>query len=277
MKVLNSSLSTEAPLNQTELLPKVSLLETLVSTAPYSEFLQNIISLAQKKISSYVCFANVHMLMESRQDQAFKQVVNQANMVTPDGRPLSVLMRLQYGIRQDRVCGMDLLPDLLREAETQELSVYFYGSTPEVLEAIRQRIAQEYPNLRIAGLESPPFRQLTPEEDQEAVARINASGAHLVLVSLGCPKQEKWMAAHRGQVESCMLGLGQAFLTYTGMEKRLPAWARNLSLEWAYRFYLEPRRLWKRYLVGNSWFLYSAIKSVLFKSKYKTSEQYIVK
>ena len=257
---------------QGEVLPKVDLLNTRVSTAHYSEFLQEIINLAQKRASSYVCFANVHMLTESKQDEAFRKVVNQADLVTPDGRPLSILMRLQYGIHQERVCGMDLMPDLLREAEAQKLSVYFYGSTPEVLEAIRQRITQEYPTLRIAGLESPPFRPLTPEEDKEAVARINASGANLVLVSLGCPKQEKWMASHRGQVDACMLGLGQAFLTYTGMEKRLPKWARNLSLEWAYRFYLEPKRLWKRYLVGNSWFLYNAFKSIVFGKRLQNDE-----
>ncbi len=219
--------------------------------------------MAHQRRSSYVCFANVHMLMEAYYDPDFNEVVNQADMVAPDGRPLSVLMKLQYGIRQDRVCGMDLLPDLLVEAERQGLSVYFYGSTPETLEAIRQRISREHPSLQIAGLESPPFRPLTPEEDQNAIAGINASGAHLVLVSLGCPKQEKWMADHQGPVKACMLGLGQAFLTYAGTEKRLPKWARDYALEWAYRFYLEPRRLWKRYLVGNSWFLYNALKSII--------------
>lgn len=242
---------------------KVKLIRTWVTSVPYRQFVTEIATLAQKRQSSYVCFANVHMLMEAYRQPEFNEIVNQADLVAPDGRPLSILMRLQYGIRQERVCGMDLLPDLLQEAEQQGLSVYFYGSTTETLEAIRQRVAQELPALRIAGLESPPFRPLTSEEDADAVARINTSGANLVFVSLGCPKQEKWMADHLGSVDACMLGLGQAFLTYAGTEKRLPKWARDFALEWAYRFYLEPRRLWKRYLVGNSWFLYNALKSIV--------------
>lgn len=244
---------------------KVKLIHTWVTSAPYQQFIGEIVSLARQRQSSYICFANVHMLMEAYYHPDFNEVVNQADMVAADGRPLTVLMQLQYGIQQDRICGMDLLPDLLREAEKEGLSVYFYGSTSETLEAIHQRITQEHPSLQIAGLDSPPFRPLTPEEDQDAVARINASKAHLVLVSLGCPKQEKWMADHQGAVKACMLGVGQAFLTYAGTEKRLPKWARDYALEWAYRLYLEPRRLWKRYLVGNSWFLYNALKSLLSK------------
>ncbi len=242
---------------------KVQLIRTWVTTAPYGQFIREIAERAQQRQSAYVCFANVHMLMEAYDDPSFNQVVNQADLVAPDGRPLSVLMRWQYGLRQDRVCGMDLLPDLLRAAEARGLSVYFYGSTQETLDAIEVRLGQEYPALRVAGLESPPFRPLTAEEDQAAVERINASGANLVFVSLGCPKQERWMADHRGRVPACMLGLGQAFLTYAGTEKRLPRWARDFALEWAYRLYLEPKRLWRRYLVGNTWFLYNAFISIV--------------
>lgn len=244
-------------------LKKVRLIRTWVTTAPYRQFIRAIAERAQQRQSAYVCFANVHMLMEAHHDPGFNQVVNQADLVAPDGRPLSVLMRWQYGLRQDRVCGMDLLPDLLRTAAKQNLSVYFYGSTQETLDAIEARLLQDHPTLRIAGMESPPFRPLTAEEDQAAVERINASEAHLVFVSLGCPKQERWMADHQGRVPACMLGLGQAFLTYAGTEKRLPRWARDFALEWAYRLYLEPKRLWKRYLVGNTWFLYNALISIV--------------
>ncbi len=243
-------------------LKKVQLICTWVTTASYQQFVAEIADRARQRQSAYICFANVHMLMEAYYDSGFNQVVNRADLVAPDGRPLSVLMRWQYSIRQDRVCGMDLLPDLLRTAADQDLSVYFYGSTQETLDAIQARLSQDHPTLRIAGLESPPFRALTAKEDQAAVDRINASGANLVFVSLGCPKQERWMAAHQGQVQACMLGLGQAFLTYAGTEKRLPRWARDFALEWVYRLYLEPKRLWKRYLVGNTWFLYNALISI---------------
>lgn len=257
-------MATKAPIGTlTRPLRKVQIIRTWVTNAPYRRFIREITEYAQRRQSSYVCFANVHMLMEAHRNPAFNQVVNQAELVAPDGRPLSVLMRWQYGLQQDRVCGMDLLPDLLRAAEEQSLSVYFYGSTQATLDIIEQRLQREYPTLRVAGLESPPFRPLSAEEDQAAVDRINASGAHLVFVSLGCPKQERWMADHRGRVHTCMLGLGQAFLTFAGTEKRLPRWARDFALEWVYRLYLEPGRLWKRYLVGNTWFLYNALIRVV--------------
>ncbi len=246
------------------LLPaKVQVIRSHVTRAPYQQFLDSIIQLAVRRQSSYVCFANVHMLMEADQQSDFREVVNEADLVAPDGRPVSLLMNYRYGIQQDRVCGMDLFPDLLRAAEAASLSVFFYGSTEEVLHAIEEKAQREFPQLKIAGTYSPPFRPLTPEEDQAATDMINQSGAHLVFVSLGCPKQERWMHQHRPQVQACMLGLGQAFLTYTGYEKRLPAWARNFSLEWVYRLYLEPRRLWKRYLVGNSRFLWRAVQSLV--------------
>ncbi|MGB3848562.1 MAG: WecB/TagA/CpsF family glycosyltransferase [Tunicatimonas sp.] len=257
-------MTTEAPPDTVaQPLRKVQLIRTWVTTAPYRRFIREIIGYAQRRQSSYVCFANVHMLMEAHRNPDFNQVVNQAELVAPDGRPLSVLMRWQFGLQQDRVCGMDLLPDLLRSAAEQSLSVYFYGSTQANLDIIEQRLKHEYPTLHIAGLESPPFRPLSAEEDQDAVDRINNSGAHLVFVSLGCPKQERWMADHRGRVHACMLGLGQAFLTFAGTEKRLPRWAHDYALEWAYRLYLEPGRLWKRYLVGNTWFLYNALIRVI--------------
>ena len=242
---------------------KVKLIRTWVTSTSYRQFIDRICELARQRQSSYVCFANVHMLMEAYQYPDFNEIVNRAELVAPDGRPLSLLMKYQYGILQERTCGMDLFPDILRAAEAQGLSVYFYGSTPEVLQAIEDKAGQQYPSLKIVGAESPPFRPLTAEEDQAAVGRINRSGAHLVFVSLGCPKQEKWMHAHQHRVQACMLGLGQAFLTYTGQEKRLPQWARNLSLEWAYRLYLEPQRLWKRYLIGNTRFLWLATRSLI--------------
>lgn len=245
------------------MLPKVKLFDTWVSTATYEQYLQSILQLAEARKSSYVCFANVHMLMEASQKPAFKHVVNRADIVTPDGRPVSVLMNRQYKLKQERACGMDLLPDILREAEKSGLSVFFYGSTNEVLQAVTQKARQEFSSLKIAGAYSPPFRPLSREEDEAVVKMINASDANLVFVSLGCPKQEKWMYEHKRIVNACMLGLGQAFLTYADLEKRLPRWARDLSLEWAYRLYLEPKRLWKRYLVGNSRFLWMAGKSLV--------------
>jgi N-acetylglucosaminyldiphosphoundecaprenol N-acetyl-beta-D-mannosaminyltransferase len=248
-------------------LTKVDLLGCQVNRGSYQEILDAIMEQGSSNRSSYVCFANVHMLYEAGQNDHFKEVVNQADLVCPDGMPLSVLMRMQYNIKQQRACGMDIFPDVLSEASKRGLSVFFYGSTPDLLDQLCDKAQQTYPDLTLAGAYSPPFRQLTPGEDAEVVKMINQSGANFVFVSLGCPKQEQWMNEHRGSISACMLGLGQAFRTFTGVEKRLPRWARNLSLEWLYRFYLEPRRLWKRYLTGNSWFLFEAGRVMLSGKK----------
>jgi N-acetylglucosaminyldiphosphoundecaprenol N-acetyl-beta-D-mannosaminyltransferase len=247
------------------MLTKVQLFRTLVSTGSYQDYLQQIICLAATRTSSYVCFANVHMLMEAYQQPEFNQVVNAADIVAPDGRPLSFLMRHHYAINQPRVCGMDMFTDILDAAQQKEVSIFFYGSTPEVLATVITKAQQEFPLLLIAGSYSPPFRPLTLEEDQAVVAIIKASKAQLVFVSLGCPKQEKWMYEHREHLAACMLGLGQAFLVYAGLEKRLPIWARNLSLEWLYRLYQEPNRLWKRYLKTNSMFILLAGKDIFLR------------
>lgn len=242
---------------------KEPFFSTFVSTGEFSEFVDSIFHLAESKPSSYVCFANAHMVVEAHRDPAFNKVVNEADVVAPDGKPLAVFLRLARGMNQPRVCGMDILPVLLREAERRSKAVYFYGTQDTTLDAIRKKANAEFPNLRIAGMYSPPFRALTADEENDIVARINDSRPDLLFVALGCPKQEKWMAAHKDKINACMLGLGQAFQVYAGLEKRLPVWMRNLSLEWLYRFYLEPKRLWKRYLVTNSMFLFLSAKYIL--------------
>jgi N-acetylglucosaminyldiphosphoundecaprenol N-acetyl-beta-D-mannosaminyltransferase len=148
------------------------------------------------------------------------------------------------------------MPDLFAAAEKSGLSVFFYGSTEGVLKGILQRIDREHPQLEVAGAYSPPFRELSDSEQKEHVARINASGAQIVFVSLGCPKQEIWMARNMGKINAVMIGVGNAFPVYDGRECRAPQWMQKLSLEWFHRLCQEPRRLWKRYLVTNSIFLW---------------------
>ncbi|WP_461490687.1 WecB/TagA/CpsF family glycosyltransferase [Pontibacter sp. HJ8] len=261
---LSDTLTSVAP--APPLREKRRLLRSLITAGSFNEFVEHIFWLTENRSSSYVCFANVHMLVEAYKDRQFNHVLNQADVASPDGGPVSKLMKLQYGQEQDRVPGMDLMPRLLEEAAARGKSVYFYGSTDDVLEAVAATAKAKHPDLRIAGYYSPPFRQLTQEEDEAIVDRINDSGADLVFVALGCPKQERWMADHKGRVNACMLGVGQAYMTYAGLEKRLPKWARDLSLEWTYRLYQEPRRLWKRYLVTNSLFVFLTLKGLLLPS-----------
>jgi N-acetylglucosaminyldiphosphoundecaprenol N-acetyl-beta-D-mannosaminyltransferase len=230
-----------------------------ISTGTYHDFIREIFQLVKYKIPSYVCFANVHMVVEAQRDVSFQKVLNGANIAAPDGKPVSLAMKFINKHDQERVCGMDMMPDLLREAETRGKSVYFYGDTPEVLAAIVEKTKKNFPDLRISGSYSPPFRELSDEESADMVNMIREASPDLVFVSLGCPKQEKWMAKYRDKLGACLLGVGQAFRVYAGLEKRLPAWMRNLCLEWLYRLCLEPRRLWKRYLVTNTYFLLLAV------------------
>ena len=184
--------------------------------------------------------------------------------------PLVIALRWLYGIKQDRLAGMDLMPSILVEAEKKNISVFFYGSTKQNLEAISTYVNSAYPNLSVAGVHSPPFRQLTNLEELDIINKINNSGASLVFVSLGCPKQENWMYSMNGKINGVMLGVGNAFLTTAGLENRAPNWMRRASLEWLHRLIIEPRRLWKRYLLTNTLFLLLLVREVIINkiSKY---------
>lgn len=195
------------------------------------------------------------MIVESRQDQALKAAVDGADLAAPDGMPLCKVLKMKDNIEQERVAGMDLVPELLHRAAQEGLKVFFYGDTDEVLDALSQKSQTDFADLQIAGRYSPPFRALSEQEDQEIVDMINDSDADIVFVALGCPKQEKWMAAHKGRVHASMLGIGNAFRTYLGYEKRAPKWMQKFALEWLYRLAQNPRRLFKRYFVSNSIFL----------------------
>lgn len=245
------------------MLSKQLVLDSGISTGSFDDFVENILQLGASRSSAYVCCANVHMVVEAHRDSSFRQVLDEADLVTPDGGPVASIAGWIGGHPQARVAGMDLVPALLAEAARRGQSVYFYGTTDEVLAAIVARARRELPTLRLVGTCAPPFRALTPAEEAAHVAAINAADPDLLFVALGCPRQERWMAAHRGQIKACMLGVGQAFLVYAEMEQRLPVWARRLWLEWAYRLWLEPRRLWRRYLVTNSRFLYLMARKTL--------------
>jgi N-acetylglucosaminyldiphosphoundecaprenol N-acetyl-beta-D-mannosaminyltransferase len=212
------------------------IISLFISTGLYDSFIHRIIELARKKQSSYVCVANVHMTIEAYWDSKFADMVNDADLVTPDGMPLAKAMKLLYGLRQDRVAGMDLLPDLLEKAEKENLGVFFYGGTDEMLQKTKAFVQATYPDLKEQAYYSPPFRALTAEEEVSVIQQINNSGAQLVFVALGCPKQEKWMAGMKGKINACMLGIGGALPVMIGMQKRAPQWMQKLSLEWLVPF-----------------------------------------
>ncbi|QEM11989.1 WecB/TagA/CpsF family glycosyltransferase [Mucilaginibacter rubeus] len=242
---------------------KRTFISLKISVGKYSEFINEIIDLALLKKSSYVCVANVHMLIEAYNDDNFADVVNNADIVTPDGMPLALAIKFKYGTKQDRVDGMSLLPDLIKEATQKDVSVYFYGGTEEAIKQTRDYLDQHYPNLRVAGMYSPPFRPLTSDEEEVIVKNINDSGAQILFVALGCPKQERWMASMKGRVNCVMVGIGGALPVFVGLQKRAPVFLQKLSLEWLFRLFQEPKRLFKRYFLTNTLFIYLVSKKGL--------------
>ena len=246
---------------------KFPIISINISTGLYQNFLSRIIEMTEND-STYTCIANVHMLVEAYKDPGFSAIVNNADMVTPDGVPLTWGLKLIHGIKQERVAGMDLLPDLLKLAEEKLVPVYFYGGTEDMLCKIDKNIKPKYPNLHIAGTYSPPFKPLSIEKEQEIIIHINDSGAKLVFVILGCPKQEKWMSSMKGKINATMVGIGGALPVLLGLQKRAPKWMQNAGLEWVFRFCQEPRRLFKRYTITNTLFFFLIIREWLY-SKFK--------
>ncbi len=229
----------------------------------WDEALQRLLAWSRERRSRVVCICNVHSVVTARRDPAFAAVLREAELCTPDGAPVAWMLRRQGHADQPRINGPDLMWRYCERAAAAGESIYLYGGTEATLHLLQQRLLAAFPGLRIAGAQSPPFRALQPEEDAAAVAAINASGAGTVWVSLGCPKQELWMQAHRGRVQAVMLGVGAAFDYHAGTIRRAPVWAQRAGLEWLHRLLSEPRRLWKRYLVTNTLFVFSAVRQLL--------------
>lgn len=205
--------------------------------------------------STYVCVTGVHGVMESRRDPDLRAIHNRAGMVVPDGMPLVWLSRWAGVDRPGRVYGPDLMLSACAASVDRGWSHYLYGGADGVPDLLVERLEARFPGIEIAGAWSPPFRELTPEEDREAVERIRDSGADLVWVGLGTPKQERWMAAHVDRLSAVLLGVGAAFDFHAGLKPQAPAWMQRHGLEWLFRMASEPRRLWRRYCVNNPWFI----------------------
>lgn len=214
--------------------------------------------------SRYVCITNVHSVVTAGRDAEFGQVLAAADMATPDGAPVAWVLRKLGFAGQQRINGPDLMWRYCEQAAGRGESIFLYGGTPETLGILQDKLRAAFPGLQVAGAISPPFRALTATEDAADVERINASGAGTVWVSLGCPKQELWMAAHRGRVNAVMIGVGAAFDYHAGTIQRAPLWMQRNGLEWLHRLASEPGRLWKRYLVTNTLFVVGAARQLLF-------------
>ncbi len=207
----------------------------------------------------YICVTNVHATITAYEDPEYMRVQNGGVLAIPDGGPLSSVGRKRGFKQMSRTTGPSYMDEVLRLSEETGYRHYFYGSTEETLKKMHDKLVYKYPNLQIAGMYSPPFRQLTEKEDKDIIKRINATHPDFVWIGLGAPKQEKWMAEHQGKIESLMIGVGAAFDYFAGNIQRAPVWMQNHNLEWLYRLIQNPRRLFWRYCVTNIkfiWYVY---------------------
>lgn len=244
-----------------------------IAVTNMQDTIELILSQIDELKGKFICLSNVHTTVMSDQDEEYKKIQNAAFLALPDGSPLALLQRLRGYKGAEQVAGPDLMPALWKATENTGISHYFYGSSQKTIDALRAQLQKKYPGLAIAGMEAPPFRPLTEEEDKEAVRKINESGAQIVWVGLGAPKQERWMYEHQPSVNALMLGVGAGFDFHAGTVKRAPAWMRNHYLEWLYRLIQDPKRLWKRYVETNGKFILLSIKDAFSWKKYVDSDR----
>ena len=251
--------------------PRISILGTRVDMAP----MDKIISLMGRWIEEepdrhhHVVMTGMHGIMEAHRDPGFKNILNSTAILAPDG-VLALLVARIYG---HRIRKQDTGPELLwRFSETAHRKTYryfFYGDTEHTLYLLSAKVAEQFPNIRIVGAYSPPFRTLTPEEDAEIVQTINQAEAHVLWVGLGMPKQEQWIFDHRDELKvPVVVGAGASFKFLSGTTTRAPAWWRNLGFEWLWRLVKEPRRVWRRVLVDAPQFIGLVILQITGLRKY---------
>ncbi|TPG38249.1 glycosyltransferase [Sphingomonas koreensis] len=244
------------------------VIDSPIDVISRDQAVQRIHRWAVNRVSAVVCICNVHSVVTARLDPEFSAVLRRADMNTPDGAPIAWTLRAHGHPRQARIDGPGLMWGYCELAALTGQSIYLYGSTRVTLDILINRLVHAFPHIVIAGSYAPPFRPLTESEDAEIVAEINASGASVVWVGLGCPKQEFWIDNHKDRITAVMIGVGAAFDYHAEIVKRAPNWMRRAGLEWLHRLASEPRRLFKRYAVTNSLFLwYSICQELTFLSK----------
>ena len=212
----------------------------------------------QKLYGHYICFCNVHTTVMSRERADYCSIQNNAALTFPDGAPIAHELRSLGLTEARRVAGPDFMDAMFSSTMDGRVTHYFYGASPETIAKLEENLRKRYPGIEIRGLYSPPFRPLTAEEDAADIDRINASGADLIWIGLGAPKQEQWMAAHEGRIHGVMLGVGAGFDFFAGTIQRAPKWMQKIGLEWLYRLFKDPKRLFRRYFVTNTkymWYL----------------------
>jgi len=253
---------TDSEFNTTHPWPReFDLFGVGISATSYDQVVSQLVALAKHGGKAIVDFVPVHGLMCSVTDETYRKRVNTFDIVCPDGQPIRWALNYFHGTNlTDRVYGPETTWRLCEAAAQNDIGCYFYGATPQAIEKLTANLREKLPGLRIVGAESPPFRALTPEEDQAAVKRINDSGAEFVFIGIGCPKQGVFGHEHRDRLNGIQLLVGAAFDFHAGTVDQAPPWMQKRGLEWLYRLVKEPKRLWKRYLVTNTHFMWLVIR-----------------
>ncbi len=215
------------------------------------EAVHHVIKSLEELKGQYICFSNVHTSVMARENHDYLQTLNGAAYVFSDGAPIHRIQKFRGFSDAERVAGPDFMENMFRDTMDGKISHYFYGSTEETLSKLKENLLANYPGINIKGMYSPPFRKLTEEEDAADVKRINESGADIVWIGLGAPKQENWMRQHKDKINGVMMGVGAGFDFHAGTIRRAPVWIRKIGLEWLYRLFMDPVRLFKRYLISN--------------------------
>jgi exopolysaccharide biosynthesis WecB/TagA/CpsF family protein len=223
-----------------------------ISVVDYAGATARIIEAARAKRPLTVSALAVHGLMTGALDPVQRYRLNRFDMLTPDGQPVRWALRLLYGeALADRVYGPNLTLRVCEQAALEGLPIYLYGSRPEVLAALSANLSARYPGLKIAGAEPSRFRKLTAEEDGALDRRVRDCGARIVMVGLGCPRQEVFAFEHAAALSMPLLAVGAAFDFHAGLIRQAPGWMQAAGLEWLFRLMHEPQRLWRRYLLLN--------------------------
>lgn len=241
---------------------RARILKMRVDVTSYDVASRHILELSLLGIGGYVCVSNVHMCMEVFDDPDFCRIVNNADLVVPDGRPLVWAQKLMGWKRASQVRGSDLLLKICDEATTRGVPIGLYGGTEKSLSVFVNFLKMNFKKLNVNSAISPPFRDLTEEEEKNYIDAINRSGIGILFVGIGCPKQEKWMAAHKSALNCVMIGVGAAFDFFSGEKKHAPLWMQRSGFEWLFRLVSDPKRLWKRYLIHNPRFIYHLMRQL---------------
>ena len=239
-------------------IPVCNILGVKIAAIDMQWLLSFVDSHIEQLCGDYICVSNVHTTVTAYEDPAYLKVQNGGILAIPDGGPLSAVGRKRGFKDMQRTTGPDFMEQIFRISAEKGYRHYFYGSTQQTLDSLFASLQKKYPGIQIAGMYSPPFRPLTAEEDEMVVRQIMASNPDFIWVGLGAPKQEIWMADHKGKVNALMVGVGAGFDYFVGNIQRAPQWMQKCNLEWLYRLIQDPKRLFKRYLHTNPAFIWHA-------------------